>query len=677
MPIFRFTLKNTLFLAAIAMLAASIDLANQLSLPNTYTSSATIGANSKNQQEQNSLFQSALKQVRPYLVRQVKDTTGLNPAVKDISFYFNLGNLDLYVKADSPELASTVAQSYARKSAALISEWDLDRRFEQVNHLSQRLVESGELELLARNNLANDFKSQKAFREEEASREKISAMQTKLISFQTERDGLEAALEVETAAEKIVEADAQIMALSLEIIKQEKVMKKLSQSLKPAHPEMVFLRELIVDLKKKTAKRKENLIVDFQSDLEVLDRKMSELELEIDAEQIKLVELSKQVAIYLSQMEGIENLVASKRELKRELDRQSLQAAEALPLGVVTVPAMLPLVPDFGFNWTKIGEAALLGLAVGLSILLAQAILARRISGAEEAEFYFSAEVIGDIPVEQDYLDPAVTSRPTVERQPQSTGESFRLETQSDLSAAIEVGKTNIQGKVLKVFGRGDDLEQDNVHLFPYFDQDMNTFWSNPKIVTDEAFRNLAKDLISKTVTTGLSARNILVTSAVRGEGKSHVSHNLAKTLARADYSTLIVECNLQKVDRGVSELRSGLTDYLRAELEPERIIRKTGIENLHKIHLGQLDQDAQDLVCSKRMWELANLVSTAFDFVIYDGPAVLEGNDSLILSDIADASVMVVDTENTDKRVSKEALEKLRRAEVEFSGIVLNNSAV
>ncbi len=661
---FRFTPRIIVFLLATSILVAGIEATNQLTHPNTFTSKATIGATSKVQQEKNALFNSALKDVRPVLSAQVRETTSHQPKLVDISFYLNRGDIDLYASAREAELAASLAESYARKTAALISEWDLNRRYQQIGSLGMKVSEFQELERVAQDKLAGDRESQRAFREEQAAKDKVAAMQSQMISFQTERDSLKAALEVESASTKLVEADPQLLSIDLELGKQQKELERLSASLKPAHPEMIFIREVVADLQEKSERRRELLIKDLESDYEVIQRKIIELQTEIDLEQSKLVELSDKVVVYAQSVEKINSLRSSKRDLQKELDAQNLAAVQALPLAVVTVPAFIPQSADIAISWASVFQAALFGLCLGILFLLAKAILVKYWAVIEELDFYPWDDQVEDFSIrEQNSFKPAVSSRPTIEAE----GLGLRRVRPSGLHSEIEVQIQRLsRNSSAKVFGGqkrvGKTTLKENVHLFPYFDKQSGGFWSNHENVPTDVYRNLAKSLVSQTVSVGTKSRNVLVTSAVRGEGKSNVSNNLAKTLAKANYSTLIIDCNLKT--NSSSTILPGLVNYLRGEIEPEQTIRKTDIDKLFRISSGQLSSDSMELICSQRMWELSQLVSTAFDFVIYDGPAVLDNNESLILSKISDATVMVVDSENTDKSASRDALEKLKRAD-------------
>ena len=166
---------------------------------------------------------------------------------------------------------------------------------------------------------------------------------------------------------------------------------------------------------------------------------------------------------------------------------------------------------------------------------------------------------------------------------------------------------------------------------------------------------------------------NILVTSSMGGEGKTTVSNHLGRAFARAGYRTLIIDTNLTWPPIHMAKV--GLAEFLRGERELRDIMTRSSVDNLYSIDAGVSDSESRELLCSRRMWELVQLTGEAFDYVIFDGPAVLANNDVLILSEISDQAVLVIDSELTDKRQARDALEKLERNNSKVRGIVLNRT--
>ena len=86
------------------------------------------------------------------------------------------------------------------------------------------------------------------------------------------------------------------------------------------------------------------------------------------------------------------------------------------------------------------------------------------------------------------------------------------------------------------------------------------------------------------------NARVVLVSSATHGEGKSTLSLQLAKRLARTGASTLLVDFDLRKptmhhvfdVPRG-----PGLSEFFRGESELGAIVRGTDFDNLSLLPAG------------------------------------------------------------------------------------------
>ena len=71
-----------------------------------------------------------------------------------------------------------------------------------------------------------------------------------------------------------------------------------------------------------------------------------------------------------------------------------------------------------------------------------------------------------------------------------------------------------------------------------------------------------------------------------------------------------------------------GLSEYLKGEVEKEKIIKRTDIhENLYIISAGNLPENPSELIMDKRVQELLDYVSEDFDNIIIDtapvGPVI------------------------------------------------------
>ncbi len=140
----------------------------------------------------------------------------------------------------------------------------------------------------------------------------------------------------------------------------------------------------------------------------------------------------------------------------------------------------------------------------------------------------------------------------------------------------------------------------------------------------------------------------LLVTSGMKGEGKTFFSINLGITLSMVQKKVVIVEFDLRKPDliKGINmKYDKGLADYLGDEnMEIDEIIKPSGVSpNLSVIGCGRLPDDPTDLLVSERIELLLDQLRQKFDYIILDTSPVGQVADAFSLAPYADASIYLV----------------------------------
>ncbi len=167
------------------------------------------------------------------------------------------------------------------------------------------------------------------------------------------------------------------------------------------------------------------------------------------------------------------------------------------------------------------------------------------------------------------------------------------------------------------------------------------------------------------------------VTSAVKGEGKTVLSLNLAYVIAEEfKKRCIVVECDFKKpsvatyFDRRGTE--NGLVDVLKGEADlGGSVTRLEGSDNLFFLRAGKNVKNSSELLGSERMEEVVEELRRGFEFLILDCPPILPLADMNIISRLADGLVMVVRAESTPKNMVRSAIDSIK--EGRFIGIVLN----
>src|SRR5690554_4399629 len=198
----------------------------------------------------------------------------------------------------------------------------------------------------------------------------------------------------------------------------------------------------------------------------------------------------------------------------------------------------------------------------------------------------------------------------------------------------------------------------------------------HPDSIQSEAFRTIRTRIQFSKVKQD-SLKIILVTSPAPQEGKTFVSLNLAHSFAQANKKTIIIDCDLRKpkihTAFGVNK-SPGLTEYLFGSAPLDKVIHKSGDENLYYITSGTIPPNPAEMLVSDEMKNFINDLRSKYDYVVIDSPPIIAVTDSEILSRIVDGTILVVSAESTDKEMMARAAELIQYSDSYFLGTILNN---
>ena len=175
-------------------------------------------------------------------------------------------------------------------------------------------------------------------------------------------------------------------------------------------------------------------------------------------------------------------------------------------------------------------------------------------------------------------------------------------------------------------------------------------------------------------------AKTILVTSVREHEGKSTFSANLALTLARQSGSVLLIDGDMRRPTlnklflKPDEKLEACLGDMLQGKASMTSVIYN---DKDHGIDLLLNDRDypnSTDIVSSRYMERLIEVVSGSFDYIIIDSPPMSIMADAEVLAGLADLSLLVVGYDTVPAPEINDAIDALRDCKAEFIGCVLNN---
>ncbi|GEN67392.1 GumC family protein [Chryseobacterium rhizosphaerae] len=163
-----------------------------------------------------------------------------------------------------------------------------------------------------------------------------------------------------------------------------------------------------------------------------------------------------------------------------------------------------------------------------------------------------------------------------------------------------------------------------------------------------EAFRVLVSNL-KFVLPTKESAKVIMVTSSVKGEGKTLVSVNLALTIANKNGRALLIGSDIRnpQIQRYDSEpvKRKGLTEFLYDDsVNVEDLIHTSHTNpSCDVIYAGAIPPNPQELLSNGRYQKLIDQMSSQYAYIIIDSAPLMLVSDTLSIADTADATLYVV----------------------------------
>jgi capsular exopolysaccharide synthesis family protein len=140
--------------------------------------------------------------------------------------------------------------------------------------------------------------------------------------------------------------------------------------------------------------------------------------------------------------------------------------------------------------------------------------------------------------------------------------------------------------------------------------------------------------------------RAVMVTSALSGEGKTSLSSQLAVSLARVGFKTLLVDGDLRRPmlhDLFGVPVSPGLCELLRGEAGPDDVIRPTPVPGLSLVSVGRFDASVQQALALHRGKDVFQKIKNYYDLVVLDSSPVLPVADSLLLAQYVDGVLFAV----------------------------------
>lgn len=412
-----------------------------------------------------------------------------------------------------------------------------------------------------------------------------------------------------------------------------------------AYPGMVELKAKITTVKKAIQDERRRSLRVLETQLANERDAENKLRQQIEQEKALAQETSQRLIQY--------NVLAKEANSLRELYQTVLKQAKEVEVSAasasnhvfVTDYATRPSSPSAPKTNLIVTLFALLGVAIGLLVALVIEAFDNTLKSTDDVRTSLDLPVLGAVPRFEEQAGLATT--PTLKK----LSHDEATNTNSDeLLAATEMEE--ISNKIVSV--------------------------ASPHDVVSEALRTIRAGILLSSA--DHPPRVIMITSAMKGEGKTTVLFNLAATLAQAAHRTLMIDGDLR--ERGLSKIFCrgtggggiGLTNYLAGQTQLDQVIRRTPVKNLDILPAGSRSPNPAELLSSSTMQELIATLSNEYDFILMDSPPILPVADGLTLSRVVDSVVLVVRSQTTDREMAQESRRRLLRVKARLLGVVIND---
>jgi len=201
----------------------------------------------------------------------------------------------------------------------------------------------------------------------------------------------------------------------------------------------------------------------------------------------------------------------------------------------------------------------------------------------------------------------------------------------------------------------------------------------DPRSQIAEQFRSLRNSVHA--MNPDGASHTLVITSALRGEGKTVATLNLALALGELPgMQVLVLDADLHEPSieayLGLPR-RQGLTEVLAGTLPLGEAIRQTSVPGVSIMGAGALPRNSSELIGSERMRTVLNTLRQRFTYVIIDTPQAATISDASLLGAIADGILVVVRLSDTPRHHVEQTINTLESLGGNVLGTCLTGAAV
>lgn len=179
----------------------------------------------------------------------------------------------------------------------------------------------------------------------------------------------------------------------------------------------------------------------------------------------------------------------------------------------------------------------------------------------------------------------------------------------------------------------------------------------------------------------GENVKKIMITSCHAAEGKSYLSMNIMRTMAKFGKNVVLVDADLRRsvitkeyaLQFANAERKCGLAHYLAGKAEEGDVIYSTNIDGAYMVPVGREVSNPLPLLNSQRFDRLLNELARQSDYVLVDAPPVGTVIDGAQIAKSCDGTLIVVNYNTVRRQELIDVQNQLEQTGCPILGTVLN----
>lgn len=215
----------------------------------------------------------------------------------------------------------------------------------------------------------------------------------------------------------------------------------------------------------------------------------------------------------------------------------------------------------------------------------------------------------------------------------------------------------------------------------PHIDSATKITSSNDRSILGESFRILRTNLTYIfPLQNEKLAQTIMVTSTIKGEGKTFTALNLSISFSIMNKKVLLIGADMRNPQLHnyltIKKNETGLQDYLHnVAIDWHNVVKQSTLYNgLDIILSGNIPPNPAELLSNGRLDKLITEAKNEYDFIIIDTAPTLLVTDTLIISQLVDSTLYVIRANYTPKKLLEFSVNLSDKEKLKNMAYVINN---